>query len=155
MKKIFALMLALCMMLAAVPVLAETDFTGTWYLNMAGITCCTFELKADGTCAGASAANAEQKLSGTWSAEENAVTLTIGEQPLALLFDGTDLKINAEKDTDDLAAVLKFSREPGVSLDELNAYLNAGTLPEGKTKEDMEKVRDQMGMLFLIAAFMH
>lgn len=154
MKKIFAMMLALCMMLAAIPVLAETDFTGTWHLNMVGLTCATFELKADGTCEGTSAASTEKKLSGTWTAEENAVTLTIGEQPLGLLFDGTDLKINAEKETDELAALLVFSREAGITIDELNAYSNAGTIPEGKTKEDMEKVRDQMGMLFLIAAFM-
>jgi len=49
MKKTLALMLVLCMMLASIPVLAETDFTGTWYLVLTGITCGTFELNADGT----------------------------------------------------------------------------------------------------------
>jgi len=158
MKKTLALMLVLCMMLASIPVLAETDFTGTWYLVLTGITCGTFELNADGTCVGATAASREgEKLNGTWSAEGNAVTLTIREEPLKLVFDGTDLLIGAEetdaqKDGTVPGDILKFSRKAGeVATDELNAYISAGTVPEGKTKEDMEKAMDQMALLFLTA----
>ena len=47
MKKFLALTLVLCMALAAIPALAETDFTGTWYLVTMGQTAGTFELNAD------------------------------------------------------------------------------------------------------------
>jgi len=158
MKRFFALMLALCMMLVSIPVLAETDFSGTWYLIIADITCGTFELNADGTCVGDTAASGEEKkLEGTWSAEGNAVTLTIGEQPLLLSFDGTDLVIGVQetataKDGAESGSLLKFSREPGkVTANELEAYSTAGTVPEGKTKEDMEMVQDQFALLFLAA----
>ena len=46
MKKILALILALCLALAAVPVLAEDDLSGTWYMVMMGLTAGTFELNA-------------------------------------------------------------------------------------------------------------
>ena len=156
MKKILALTLVLCMALASVPTFAETDFTGTWYMILSGITCFTFELNADGTCVGTSAVTAEAKqLSGTWSAEGDTVTLTIGDDPLPLKYDGTDLTFGMEEvaTAQDGAAVnfpLKFSREPGeVTVAELNAYLSSGTLPEGKTKEDMENAVVQMAMFFM------
>ena len=158
MKKILALMLVLCMMLASIPVLAETDFTGTWYLILTGITCGTFELNADGTCTGTTASTGEgEKLSGTWSAEGNTVTLTIGEEPLALTYDGTDLAIAVEetgtaKDGGESIELIKFSRKAGeVTTAELTAYASNGTIPEGKTKEDMEKAVEWMGLLFLAA----
>ena len=159
MKKTVALILTLCMALASIPVLAESDLSGTWYLIITDITCGTFELNADGTCTGTTAASGEeQKLTGTWAADGNAVTLTIGEEPLPLVFDGTNLAIGSEetattKDGAESLALLKFSREPGtVTIDELNAYSTAGTIPEGKTKEDMETAETQMGTLFLLAA---
>ena len=161
MKKITALMLVLCMMLASIPVLAENDFSGTWYLIITDITGGTFELNADGTCTGTTAASGEeQKLTGTWSAEGNAVTLTIGDEPLVLNYDGKDLTIGSEevataKDGDESGSILKFSREPGiVTMDEMNAYSTDGTIPEGKTKEDMETAQNQLGMLFIVAALL-
>ena len=157
MKKIAALMLVLCMVMASIPVLAETDFSGTWYLIITDITCGSFELNADGTCTGAVAVpEEEQKLTGTWSAEGNAVTLTIGDEPLLLAFDGKDLTIGSEevataKDGNEFGSLLKFSRDPGsVTMDELNAYSTVGTVPEGKTKEDMELVQTKLGLLFLM-----
>ena len=158
MKKVVALILVLCLALASIPVLAETDFSGTWYLIITDITCGTFELNADGTCTGTAVSSGEeQKLTGTWSAEGNAVTITIGEEPLPLVYDGKDLTIGSEevataKDGAESLAILKFSREPGtVTADELEAYSNAGTIPEGKTKEDMENAQAQLGLLFLFA----
>ena len=53
MKKFLALVLALCMALAALPALAETEApkgpAGTWYLNMLGLTGMIFDLREDGT----------------------------------------------------------------------------------------------------------
>ena len=147
---------ALLFLAAVEEAVVEETYCGTWYLNMTGMTCGTFELNPDGTCVGTSAASGEGKrLEGAWSVEENLVTLTIGGQSLLLIFDGTDLKIYAEQDTADLASVLKFSREPGITPDELNAYSSAGTIPEGKTKEDMETAQNQVGMLIIAAAFIN
>jgi len=153
MKKFIALMLVLCMALAAIPALAETDFTGTWYLITMGQTAGTFELKADGTCAATLyATGEEQKMEGTWSADGDVVTITAQEQDLPMTFDGTDLilgeaaltafggsSIPEGMDISMFSALIKFSREPGkITTAELNAYNNDGTIPEGKTKEDMD-----------------
>ena len=132
--------LGLLFLFAVDEALVEGVYSGTWYLVLAGVTCGTFELNADRTCAVTTAASGEEKkLSGTWAAEEEAVILTIDGQSQLLVFDGTDLVIYADADTADLASVLKLSREPGVTIDELNAYMSAGTVPEGKTKEELEK----------------
>ena len=48
MKKLTALLLALCMLLAVVPALGE-DFSGTWYMVLEDVTVGTLELNADGT----------------------------------------------------------------------------------------------------------
>ena len=49
MKKILAFLLALCMTMAAVPVTAEGDASGSWYLVVIGLTAAEIELNADGT----------------------------------------------------------------------------------------------------------
>ena len=146
---------ALLFLAAVDAAVTEEAYCGTWYLNMSGLTCGTFELNNDGTCVGTSAASGEKKLEGAWSVEENLVTLTIAGQSLLLVFDGTDLKIYAGQDTNELASLLTFSREPGVTIDEMNAYSTAGTIPEGKTKEEMEYIRDQIGMLVIVAALLN
>jgi len=153
MKKFVALMLVLCMALAAIPALAETDYTGTWYLITIGQTAGTFELKADGTCAATLyGTDEEQKMEGTWSADGDVVTITAQEQDLPMTFDGTDLilgeaalkafggsSIPEGMDISMFSSLIKFSREPGkITTAELNAYNNDGTIPEGKTKEEMD-----------------
>ena len=164
MKKFLALMLVLCMALAAIPALAETDFTGTWYLVTMGQTAGTFELNADGTCAATIYANTEeQKMEGTWSADGDVVTITVQEQALPMTFDGTDLilgeaaltafgssSIPEGMDISMFSSLIKFSREPGkITMAELNAYNNDGTIPEGKTKEDMDAVVAEMQVMLM------
>ncbi len=155
MRKILSLMLVLCMALAAIPAFAETDFTGTWYIVMTGMNLGTCELKADGTCIGTSDVEGTAKnCTGTWSAEGDAVSLTFGEQTMALTFDGTDLVFNEVATDKDAASILKLTRDAGIAtVDELNAYIAKGTIPEGKTKEEMEAVVENVGLLFLAAAF--
>ena len=46
MKKILALMMALCMALAAVPALAESEVAGSWYLISMGMTAASIELSS-------------------------------------------------------------------------------------------------------------
>ena len=164
MKKFLALMLVLCMALAAIPALAETDFTGTWYLITIGQTAGIFELNADGTCAATLYANTEeQKMEGTWSADGDVVTITAQEQALPMTFDGTDLilgeaaltafggsSIPEGMDISMFSSLIKFSREPGkITTAELNAYNNDGTIPEGKTKEDMDAAVAEMQVMIM------
>ena len=166
MKKIFALFLALCLVLAALPVMAENDFSGTWYLVMLGMNGATFELNADGTFTGTSETDEEEakKTEGTWSADGDQVTLTVDSAPLVLSYDGTDLLLSTDAET--LAAMniasldgidmsmldglIKFSREPGkITPAEFAVYMVDGTVPEGKSKEDFDAVWTQMAPLFM------
>ena len=49
MKKITALLLALCMLLAAAPVLGEESPAGNWYMSLADVTLGYILLNEDGT----------------------------------------------------------------------------------------------------------
>ena len=129
MKKLTALLLALCMLLAVVPALGE-DFSGTWYLVLAEVTAGKFELNADGT-ATADIPGQEETLTGTWTADDASVTITINDEPLPFAWDGEKLF------SDQLP--IPVIREAGrVSLDLVQKYMNGEEyeLPEGMT--DME-----------------
>ena len=164
MKKILAMMLVLCLALAAVPALAEDDLTGTWYLLYMGMTGGTFELKADGTCVAVSSANGEEvSTEGTWTLDGTTVTLSIGGASMALTYDGTNLLMSEEAvesfgggsvpegmSLSMLSSFLMFSREPGkITAEEYMAYSTDGTVPEGKTKEEMDAIQAEMMMLAL------
>ncbi len=159
MRKLFTLMLALCLALTMMPAMAEEDFSGTWYLQLMGLTGGTFELKADGACvATAAVTGEEQTVEGSWSAEGNTVTLNIQDTSMPLTFDGTNLILGEEAlsafgqgmatsgmDASVFSALIYFSRDPGlVTVTEFSAYEEDGTLPEGKTKEEMETIKMQM-----------
>jgi len=136
----------------------EQDFTGTWYFVISGMTAGTFELNADGTCLGTSSTpNTEIKVKGTWAADGDKVTLTVGEKSLPLSYDGTNLTLFSRVVSPSfalLSSTLKFSREPGIAIEQVNAFSTDGTIPEGRTKDEMETVQGQLAMLFLIAALM-
>ena len=162
MKKTLALLLALCMMLSAIPALSEGDVTGTWYVVMMELTAGTIDLKDDGTSVLITSSTDGDKTSeGTWTQDGDKITLTVNEQPLPLVCDGDTLQISFEDlaslgldssmtipagaDTSVISSFLRISREPGVlTVAELNAYQNNGTLPEGKTKEDMDAFMAQL-----------
>ena len=164
MKKVIAFVLVLCMAIAAIPALAEEDFTGIWYLQQFGVTAATFELKADGTCSASIETGMEQSaVEGTWSADGDNVTITYQEQSLTLTFDGTDLQLSAESlaaaagtsipeetDLSMFASLMKLSREPGkLTAAEYAAYQTDGTLPEGKTQEEMTAIDTEIKMLMM------
>ena len=110
MKKFLALTLVLCMALAAIPALAETDFTGTWYLVTMGQTAGTFELNEDGSCAVTFSNNGEeQNLAGTWTQEEDKISIDIDNGTLFLVLDGENLLFNLE----DMAALGLEQTGPG------------------------------------------
>ena len=107
MKKFLALVLALCMALAALPALAETEApkgpAGTWYVNMLGLTGMIFDLHEDGTCLITLTSDEEEKQQeGTWTESEGIVTLTFvhgedGESSsLTLAWDGENMTLSEE-----------------------------------------------------------
>ena len=132
MRKIFAILLALCLLLSVVPVLAE-DFSGLWHMVVAEVDLGFLQLNEDGTV------NADLvglgEVGGTWSAEGDVVTITLDGDALAFTWDGTML----------FSPELMFPviREEGrVSGDLISAYFNEEDyeLPEGITQEDLESV---------------
>ena len=133
MKKLTALVLALILALAAIPALGE-EFTGSWYLNMVGMTVGTLELAADGTITGEMT---EEAISGTWEATDNGVQLTIEGETVALIANEAGLA------TEDNS--LSMTREPAkVTIQDFAVYLQTGELPEGVTEEEMLEILNAM-----------
>lgn len=135
MKRLLAVLLTLCLAMAALPSLAEDyDYTGVWYGVVAGITGMTMTLNADGT---AVAVYTDEPGEGTWTAEENGITVTIDGDPLALIRSGDVM-------TTPLFPYV-FMRTPGqVTLAQLDAYRADGTLPEGIDKDTMDGIETNL-----------
>ena len=132
MKKVFAILLALGLLLSALPALAE-DFSGMWYLNLTDVDLGYFQLNEDGTMTGdVIGAGA---IEGTWSSTDASVTLVVNGDPLVFSWDGTMLY-----SADLLIPVI---REQGsVPASVIQALENDETpeLPEGMTLEQAQAV---------------
>ena len=129
MKKLMALLLMLCMLVAAVPALGE-DYSGTWYLNMGRVTVGTMELNADGTGTMNAAAVFGDPIELAWEAGENAVNITIAGDTGVFPYDGTQLAFPGYP--------IVFNREAGViTFEQMQNYMTTQELPEGVTAEDM------------------
>ena len=129
MKKLTALLLALCMMIAAVSALAESA-VGSWYMTLADVTMGSIVLNEDGTAVFNMIGSEE--MTGTWTEEENAVTVTIQNDPLTFAYDGTTLSSEQFP--------LPLAREEGkLAMDLLTKVMNneEHELPEGMTEEDL------------------
>ena len=92
MKKLFSLILALCMVCTLVPAVAEEDVTGEWYLKTmkqgeteydAGAISynITMTLNADGTGTMLSPAS-EEPTPGSWTLEGDKITVTFEDSPI-------------------------------------------------------------------------
>ena len=92
MKKLFSLILALCMVCMLVPAVAEEDVTGEWYLKTmkqgeteydAGAIGynITMTLNADGTGTMLSPAS-EEPTPGSWTLEGDKITVTFEDSPI-------------------------------------------------------------------------
>ncbi|MBO4290193.1 MAG: hypothetical protein J5865_08885 [Lachnospiraceae bacterium] len=137
MKKIFVMVLALCLALTVLPAAAE-DFAGTWYAVAAGVTLGEMTLNADGTVV---VDYYDEKMEGTWSADGDAVNVTIEGATLELAWNGTSL-YSAQ-------IYYLFLRTPGqVTADQLNAYTEDGTLPEGIDKDTMDGILQNVNALY-------
>ena len=94
MKKLTALLLALCMLLAVVPALGE-DFSGTWYMVLEDVNVGTLEMNADGTFSMTVQASDEATTAeGTWEATDAGVTLTVNGDPAEAIYDAEAGTIN-------------------------------------------------------------
>ena len=132
MKKIFAMILALCLLLAAVPALAE-DFSGLWNMVLAEVNLGWFDLNADGTLSADLVGVGEA--TGTWAVSDDTVSITIQGDTIDFAWDGTMLY------SDDL--MIPVIRGEGlVSSDLISAYFSGEEyeLPEGMTKEQVEEI---------------
>ena len=130
MKKLTAILLALCLLLAAVPALGE-DFSGTWYMVLAEVTAGQFDLNADGT-ATAQMPGQEETFTGSWTADDASVTITIDGSPLTFAWDGE--KLFSDK------LPIPVVREAGrVPMDLIQKYMGGEEyeLPEGMDEAEL------------------
>ena len=134
MKKLTALLLALCMLLAAVPALGE-DLSGSWYIVLEDVNIGQFDLKADGTAAMHMAAGEKElNYEGTWESRENGVAVT---------FEGKTLEMAYDAETDTISSSLfpvPVQREQGkydvqLIMDVING--KEVELPEGVEQADV------------------
>ena len=119
MKKIFAVALALVMLLSVAAFAEAANYTGIWYLNeidFGGTKLApaamgmdmTFELKDDGTAVATSPneEGAMEEANGSWTLEGEALTVTIEDSPMAF----TLVEGNLVADSGD-GMVMTFGRE--------------------------------------------
>ncbi len=108
MKKLFAVVIALAMLMSAAAFAEAADFSGMWYLNnmeMEGMTLSaaefgmemTFDLKADGTVDAHQARGGESDdKQGTWTAEGDNVTITVEDEPMVFTLTEGNLVADAD-----------------------------------------------------------
>ena len=127
MRKLTALVLALILALAAIPVLGEEDYSGYWYLNMFGVTVGYVEMNADGTMV---YAVADDSYDGTWAVSDTGVDLTVEDTTITLTANENGLA-NEEY-------VIYLTRESEkINLNQAAIYITTGELPEGVTDQEM------------------
>ena len=129
MKKLTAMLLALCMLLAAVSALGE-DFSGTWYMSMADVSLGSFVLNEDGTAEISMAG--QDPSTGTWAVDGDTVSITIGGEPAEFTYDGSGLVSDK--------IPIPLSREEGkLSMDLITKMMNGEEyeLPEGMTEIEL------------------
>lgn len=133
MKKLTALLLALCMLLAIVPALGEEGPAGNWYMTLADVTLGYIFLNEDGTAA-MNVASSEE-IQGTWTADGNTVTITAQGQPVDFVYDGASLQSDMFP--------INLTREEGrLSMDILSKMMSGEEyeLPEGMTELDLTTI---------------
>ena len=137
MRKLAALVLALCMLPAAMSALGE-DFTGTWYWVMAEVTMGRMELNADGTSALDVTINGQNfSGSGTWEAAEDGLTVVIDGDPMPMAYDAATGVMTCS------LIPISMVREAGkFDADTLIKAMQGDVsgLPEGVTEEEIKAV---------------
>ena len=129
MKKLIASLLALCMLLAVLPALAEGP-AGTWYITLADVTLGHFALNEDGTAQ--VQLPGQDEMTGPWAADDAVVTITIDGQSIPFAYDGSTL-------ASDMLPLPIGLEEGKLSMDLISKMMNGEEyeLPEGLTDLDM------------------
>ena len=138
MKRITALLLALCMLLAITPVLSEDSPAGNWYMSLADVTLGYILLNEDGSAVVNIAS--QEDMQGTWTGDGETVTITINGEGLDFAYDGASLSSSQFP--------LALTREEGKLPMTLIASVMNGeeyTLPEGVT--DLEVMSIAMNFM--------
>ena len=134
MKKMTALLLALCLLLAAVPALGEEAGPGgNWYMSLAEVTLGYILLNEDGTAVVNIAS--QEDMTGTWTADGDTVTVTIDGSSLDFAYDGATLKSDMFP--------LDLTREEGKLPMNLISKMMSGEeyeLPEGMTDVELMSI---------------
>ena len=134
MKKVAALLLVLCMLWTAVPVLGEEEGPGgNWYMSLADVTLGYILLNEDGTAVVNLAA--QEDITGTWTADGGTVTIVVGDEPVDFAYDGSSLQ-------NDMLP-LSMTREEGrLPMDVISKMMNGEEyeLPEGMTEADVTMI---------------
>ena len=79
MKKLFSLVLVLCMACMMIPAVAEDSIAGEWYASLGGVTM-TMNLAEDGTAA-ITMPGSEDAAAGSWVLDGEKITITIEDSP--------------------------------------------------------------------------
>ena len=79
MKKLFSLILALCMACMMIPAVAEEGVAGEWYASLGGMTM-ALNLAEDGTAA-MTMPGSEDAAAGSWVLDGEKITITIEDSP--------------------------------------------------------------------------
>ena len=79
MKKLFSLVLVVCMACMMIPAVAEDSVAGEWYASLAGVTM-TMNLAEDGT-AEMTMPGSENAATGSWVLDGDKITVTIEDSP--------------------------------------------------------------------------
>ena len=134
MKKVAALLLVLCMLWTAVPVLGEEAGPGgNWYLTLADVTLGYILLNEDGTAV--MNIVSEEDITGTWTADGTVVTITAQGQPVDFTYDGSSLK-------SDLIPLALTREEGRLPMDVISKMMGGEEyeLPEGMTEADLTMI---------------
>ena len=79
MKKLFSLVLVVCMACMMIPAVAEDSIAGEWYASLGGVTM-TMNLAEDGTAA-ITMPGSEDAAAGSWVLDGEKITVTIEDSP--------------------------------------------------------------------------
>ena len=114
MKKLFSLILALCMACMLIPAMADDSITGEWYASLAGVTM-VMNLAEDGT-AEMSMPGTENVAAGTWVLDGDKITVTIEDSPA----EGTYADGKITLGDEDMTMVFTREMPQGIQIAEVN-----------------------------------
>lgn len=144
MKKLFSLLLILCMVCMMIPSMAEESITGEWYTSYGGMNLMLM-LTEDGS-AQMSMPGYEDTMNGTWSLDGEQITITLDDSPAIGTYVNGTITVGDEESS------MSFTREKiePITLAEANpsavaedfegvwsiAYVGMGTMIVDATATD-------------------